>query len=290
MTHPHRPADLPASAMAQLWRDGYLILPNLIAPDEVETIRQDLEPWFARTPRCQGDFYGWATTRFGSVLSKSRATWEMVMHPAILAIMDEVLLPHCDVYQLNLTQGIRIHPGERQQVPHRDQEMFPMAQYPFELLVNVMWALSDYTAENGATRIWPGRHQMPPGRAIDPAASLPAAMPAGSALVYLGSLTHAGGSNRSQAPRTGIIASYCLGWLRQYENQYLAYPPEVARAFPEALQRLIGYAIHRPNLGGYENSDPMEWLRTGDKIVAARDALPEQAAAALRDYVSRTAA
>jgi len=275
--------------MSTLWQDGFCTLPDLLPASQLSELRQDLEPWFQRTPRCEGHFYGWKTTRFGSLLTKSQHAASLVAHPLILSIMDQVLLPHCDVYQVNLTQGIRIHPGERRQVPHRDQEMFPMASYPHELMVNVMWAVSDFTKENGATNVWPGRHETPPDRLADPGIATIAEMSAGSAMVFLGSVTHCGGANISSNDRTGIIISYNLGWLRQYENQYLAYPPEVAREFPEDIQKLIGYQIHKPNLGGYENQDPAVLLRGRPEVLPARDALPAHIEVELEEYLNNAA-
>jgi len=270
--------------MDQLRANGYVIFDRLASEQATDAVCAELEPWFSSTPHCQGDFYGWSTTRFGSVLMKSPASHALVLNDLMLSVMDEVLGPHCDWYQLNLTQGIRIYPGQRQQVPHRDDEMWPCAKGGVEYLVNVMWALSDFTADNGATLIWPRSHFNPLRRELDPAHAIVAEMPRGSALVYLGSVTHCGGTNRTAAPRTGLILSYSLGWLKQYENAFLAYPPEVARHFPVALRNLIGYRIHRPNLGGYEGQDPSVLFDTSSHTLPAIDAVSEATAEELRAY------
>jgi ectoine hydroxylase-related dioxygenase (phytanoyl-CoA dioxygenase family) len=264
--------------------NGYVIFDGLLPEDTVNRICEELEPFFAATPRCQGDFYGWNTTRFGSVLLKSSASHALVLHELMLSIMHEVLGPHCDWYQLNLTQAVRLHPGERQQVPHRDEEMWPCEKCGVEYLVNVMWALSDFTAENGATLLWPRSHFRRLSRQIDPAEAVIAEMPRGSALVYLGSITHCAGANRSGLPRTGLIVSYCLGWLKQYENAFLSYPPAVAKQFPRELCDLIGYRIHRPNLGGYEGQDPSVLFETTSHTLSAVDAIPEATALELQSY------
>jgi ectoine hydroxylase-related dioxygenase (phytanoyl-CoA dioxygenase family) len=273
-----------ASPTDQLRSNGYVIFESLIAPAAVDQVCAQLEPWFAATPHCRGDFYGWKTTRFGSVLLKSDASHALVLNETMLGVMTQVLGPHCDWYQLNLTQAIRIHPGQRQQVPHRDDEMWPCHKGGVEYLVNVMWALSDFTAHNGATLIWPRSHYHPLSRQLDPAEAVVAEMPRGSALVYLGSVTHCGGANRTLAPRNGLILSYCLGWLKQYENAFLAYPPAVARRFPPAIRDLIGYRIHRPNLGGYEGQDPAVLFETDSHTLAAVDAVSEATAQELRAY------
>lgn len=263
---------------------GYVILEDLATQAVLARINQELAPWFASTPRCQGDFYGWKTTRLNSVLLKSPSSHTLLLHPTIHALMTEILGPHCDCYQLNLSQAIRLHPGERQQMPHRDDEMWPCPKSGVEFMVNVLWALSDFTTDNGATLVWPrSQHRVMP-RSADSGAAIAAAMPAGSALIYLGSVTHCGGANRSPRPRTGLVFSYSLGWLRPYENAYLAYPPHIARTFAKSVRDLIGYRLHRPNLGHYEGQDPAVTLTTDSRTLATVDALPPAIADELRRY------
>ncbi len=274
----------PTTALDLLRSQGYVIFDRLLAEETVDRICEELEPWFAATPHCQGDFYGWATTRLGSVLLKSQTSHELVVHPLMLSIMDEVLGPHCDWYQLNLTQAVRLHPGQRQQVPHRDEEMWPCQKNGAEYLVNVMWALSEFTADNGATLLWPRSQFRGLSRNIDPAQAVVGSMPRGSALVYLGSVTHCGGANRSGKARTGLIFSYSLGWLKPYENPFLSYPPSTAKAFAPALRDLIGYRIHRPNLGGYEGQDPAVLFETDSHVLPAIDAIPEDIAQELKAF------
>lgn len=274
-----------AAAPIDLLRsNGYLIFDRLVDDAVIDEVCDELEPWFAETPRCRGDFYGWNTTRLGAIALKSPASHSLLLHEMMLSVMDAVLSPHCDWYQLNLSQAVRIHPGERQQAPHRDEEMWPCAKNGAEYLVNVMWALSDFTAENGATLIWPRSQFDPPRRDLDPANAIVAAMPRGSALVYLGSVTHCAGANRSSLPRTGLILSYSLGWLKQYENAFLTYPPSIARQFPKPIRDLLGYRIHRPNLGNYEGQDPSVLFETNSRSLAAVDAISEATAAELQAF------
>jgi ectoine hydroxylase-related dioxygenase (phytanoyl-CoA dioxygenase family) len=272
------------TALDLLRSQGYAIFDRLLSEETVDRVCEELEPWFAATPHCQGDFYGWATTRFGSVLLKSQASHGLVMHPLMLSIMSEVLGPHCDWYQLNLTQAVRLHPGQRQQVPHRDEEMWPCQKNGAEYLVNVMWALSEFTADNGATLLWPRSQFRGLSRNLDPTQAVVGSMPRGSALVYLGSVTHCGGANRSAQPRTGLIFSYSLGWLKPYENPFLSYPPSIAKTFPPALRDLIGYRIHRPNLGGYEGQDPAVLFETDSHVLPAIDAIPADIAQELKAF------
>lgn len=277
-------ADRPTTALDLLRANGYVIFDRLLPQTTLDRICAELEPFFHATPRCQGDFYGWNTTRFGSLPLKSATSHSLLLHEVMLSLADQVLGPHCDWYQLNLTQAVRLHPGERQQVPHRDEEMWPCHKSGIEYLMNVMWALSDFTAENGATMLWPRSNFLRLSREVDEADAIVAEMPRGSALIYLGSITHCAGANRSTLPRTGLIVSYCLGWLKQYENGFLSYPPDVARQFPQALRDLIGYRIHRPNLGGYEGQDPAVLFETRSHALPAVDAIPEATARELRAF------
>jgi ectoine hydroxylase-related dioxygenase (phytanoyl-CoA dioxygenase family) len=283
----HFPADTRTlSLLDQLRAHGYVILDQLVDRGTIDQVNAELAPWFEPTPRCQGDFYGWNTTRVGSVLFKSPASHALVQHPQILTLMEQLLGPHCDWYQLNLSQAIRLHPGERQQIPHRDDEMWPCLKQGIEYMVNVMWALSDFTAENGATMLWPrSQHQRLP-RAADASTAVAAQMPRGSALIYLGSVTHCGGANVTRRDRDGLIFSYSLGWLKQYENAFLAYPPDIARSFSKPIRDLLGYRIHRPNLGHCEGQDPAVALSNASRTLATVDALPEAIAQELRSYYS----
>lgn len=273
-----------AERVRKISQDGYLIIPRLLPPEKVEALCVELEPWFQRTPACVGDFHGWRTTRINGVLAKAPISQELAMRPEILPIAQALLELACDCIQINLTQAIRVHPGERAQAPHRDEEMWPANTQGANWMVNVMWALDDFTEANGATRLWPGSHGAGLRRDVDPRASIAAEMPTGSALVFLGSITHGAGANRSPHPRTGLVISYCAGWLKTYENQYLTYPRYVARQFPKPLQRLIGYRMHRPNLGSWEGQDPILYLGDAGEISGHRDALTPEIEAQLRTH------
>ncbi len=279
-----------AQLLSRLQSEGYAIAPAAISADLAEAVAHEMAPYFDATPRCEGDFYGWETTRVGALLSKAPLTQHLVLHETILQVAEALLRPRCDCIQLNLTQGVRVHPGERAQAPHRDEEMWPHEPKPETWLLNVMWPLTSFTEENGATRLWPRSHRQALDRSIDASQSVAAEMSPGSALLFLGSLTHGAGANRSAAPRDGIIISYCLGWLKQYENQFLAYPPEVARTFPAELQRLLGYQIHRPNLGGWEGRDPALYLSGEDSCGPHVDALPPAIAAELKALLGANSA
>lgn len=266
------------SWVIQLSHDGYCVIPDAVRLDTVNAINRDLDARFAATPFCEGGFYGPRTKRFGSLLTRSSVAADFVQHPLMLAIADRILGPWCDRFNLNLTQGVEIHPGAPAQFPHRDQDMWQGEKGRIEYLVNIMWPLTDFTAENGATIIWPGSHH--PGAQDLPPMEKPivAEMSPGSALIFLGSTLHGAGGNYARSIRRGLIVSYCLGWLKPFENQWLCYPPRVARTFSPALAELIGYCQHRPNLGNYEGQSPAILLNESvPEHVGAADALrPDQ--------------
>jgi hypothetical protein len=257
-----------------LRRDGYLIVRDAAPPAAVAALHRDLAPRFAATPFCTGGFYGGRTKRFGALLRRSSHAADFVAHRLVLDIVTDVLAPFCDTIQLNLTQGLAIHPGQDEQPPHRDQDMWQGPKGELEYLVNVMWPFTPYTAQNGATLVWPGSHRRMDRGAADLGTPVAAELEPGDVLLFLGSTLHGGGANRTQTPREGMIVSYCLGWLKPFENQWLVYPPEIARHFDPALAALAGYHIHRPNLGNVEGRDPSLLFETDlDGHVGAVDCM-----------------
>ncbi|MGA0603590.1 phytanoyl-CoA dioxygenase family protein [Caulobacter sp. KR2-114] len=244
------PADAPAQTIAAILdTDGALILEDVLSPAQVARVGGEIEPYVEATPNGRDSFTGHATTRTGALVARSPACRELVMHPAILAACDVFLKRACDRYQLHLTQVIRIRPGQGAQVLHRDKLAWGGYLQGIEPQLNTIWAITDFTAENGATQVVPGSPGWAEGRRAEPHEVGQAVMKAGSVLVYSGSVIHAGGENRSDADRIGINLTYCLGWLRQEENQYLSCPPQIARTLDPQLQALLGYAMGSYALG-----------------------------------------
>ncbi|MGN6279011.1 MAG: phytanoyl-CoA dioxygenase family protein [Sphingomonas sp.] len=241
--------------------EGFVILENAVSAWTLDRARADLSPCFEAAPFCDGLFYGHTTKRFGRLLMRLRDRDAFALHPAIVALIQAVL--DDTSIQLNLTQAIEIHPGAPVQTPHRDHDMWRCAKAPpTTLMVNVMWALDDFTGENGATRLWPGSNHgdwtdMSPAEKD----ARPAIAPAGSAIVFLGQTLHSGGANRSARPRRGMIFSYCRDWLLPDENPWLAYPPAIAATFSPALADLIGYRQRFAGLNNFEGRSPAELLR-----------------------------
>jgi ectoine hydroxylase-related dioxygenase (phytanoyl-CoA dioxygenase family) len=270
---------------AHLLRDGYCIIPELLPASVLTNLERELEEDFHSTPFGEGDFYGYRTKRFGSLLRRSRFAADLVCEPTVLHLARTILETACDRIQLNVAQAIEIHPGEIEQFPHCDHDMWAGVKGQHEYLVNVMWPITPFTELNGATRIYPGTHvqQLDDlGQLGDPIA---AECSPGSAICFLGSTVHGAGANHSDGVRRAVVIGYSLGWLKPYENLWLAYPPQVAKGFSRDLAELAGYAQHKPNLGNYEGQCPSILLRDEvPEYPAATDALRPDQQAIVREF------
>ena len=246
----HLPADAAPEAIAALLdSDGALILDDVIAAAEIAQVRAEIDPYIDATADGRDRFTGFQTTRTGALVARSPACRDLVMHPGVLAACDAFLKRACDRYQLHLTQVIRIKPGQPRQALHRDRLAWGGFLKEVEPQLNTIWALTDFTQANGATQVVPGSPSWPESRKAETAEIGYAEMKAGSVLVYSGSVIHGGGENRTDADRVGVNITYCLGWLRQEENQYLSCPPAIARTLNPKLQALLGYAMGSYALG-----------------------------------------
>jgi ectoine hydroxylase-related dioxygenase (phytanoyl-CoA dioxygenase family) len=241
----------------RLTDDGYVIVSGLMTPGEVRAAAADLGRVLETVPKGRNAFEGLTTQRVYALFAKTRTFDQIAVHPLLLEVLDQVL----GHYQLSAPVGIRIGPGERAQILHRDDAVYPLPQPCPPVVVNTMWPLDEFTSDNGATRFIPGSHRWEPGRqptAEDPV--LTATMSPGSVMFYLGSLWHGGGANRTGQPRLGVILEYAAAWLRPQENHCLAVPREVVRQLPERLQALLGYNIYPPFLGYVDGAHPRKVL------------------------------
>ncbi len=261
---------------AALRASGCVVVERLVTEELMDAIAAELEPFLGETPLGGDEFTGFNTRRTGSLLARSRDFRLLAAHPSVLGALDRVLGDHATSYQLHLTQVIEIGPGEPAQLVHRDQWAFDFFPFPagFEVECHTMWAMNDFTEENGATRVIPGSHRWQDKLRPTVDETVAAEMPKGSVLLYVGSLYHGGGANRSAQARRGINVGYTLSWLRQEENQYLACPPEVARDLPENLARLAGYQRGAYALGYYGDlRDPYDAVR-GEHAEGPQSFLP----------------
>jgi ectoine hydroxylase-related dioxygenase (phytanoyl-CoA dioxygenase family) len=258
MTEPMPAATSSGTEVAErLIRDGYVVVSGMMTDQEVQDARADLGRVLEATRTGRNAFEGFSTQRVYALFAKTRTFDEAAIHPLLLEVLDQVL----GHYQLSAPVGIRIGPGEKAQVLHTDDMIYPIPQPHPPVVVNTMWPLDEFTTENGATRFIAGSHRWEPGRR--PAASdaiSAATMSPGSAMFYLGSLWHGGGENRTSRPRLGVILEYAAGWLRQQENHCLAVPRATVRLLPERLAELLGYNIYPPFVGYVDGSHPRKVL------------------------------
>ena len=263
-----------AAMLAAIKTDGAIIIDDLLTADTLTALRAETDPYMNATVNGSDDFTGKLTTRTGGLVMRSAGCRELIQHAQILGLCDDFLSPYCERYQLHLTQIIRLRPGQPAQMIHRDRWAWGLHLAHVEPQLNTIWALTDFTEANGATRVVPGSTDWPDDRQAGDAELTQATMKAGSVLVYTGSVFHGGGENCSDSDRIGLNITYSLGWLRQEENQYLSTPPELAKTLPRQLQELIGYALGQYALGYYSPPGP-----PGD----LPDVVPPQYALGARD-------
>ena len=256
----------PEEVAAVIAADGCAVIDRLASPELLDRIDAEMSSHVARTPYGTDDFAGPRTRRTGGLVARSAASRDLVLDELVLGTVDQVLA-HVNNYQLHLTQLIRIEPGGPAQVIHRDQWAFDFFTFPtgYQVQCNAIWAATDFTEANGATRVVPGSHLAEDRLRYTLDDTEPAEMERGSVLLYVGSLYHGGGPNRSDTDRVGANITYSVGWLRQEENQYLTVPPEIARELPERLQRLLGYSLGAYALGYVDDlRDPLDVLMGRD--------------------------
>ncbi len=242
--------------LERIERDGFTIVENAIDLDFVEQCNDELarlENQYDVTPS-KNTFEGERTVRIYNLLVHGSLFEAIPVHPGVLPLVEGVLDSGCLISSLS---SIAIDPGETPQPIHADDQLLPLPKPHVPLVCNTMWALTDFTEENGATRIIPGSHRSDHspdyGKHYD---SIPAEMARGSVLVWHGSLWHGGGANKSQDRRVGIAMNYCAGWVRQQENQQLGIPAEIARGFTPRLRELVGYGIYKGLVGHIDKKLP----------------------------------
>jgi ectoine hydroxylase-related dioxygenase (phytanoyl-CoA dioxygenase family) len=191
------------------------------------------------------NFYPGKTKRITALVARSETFRTFVTHPLMLSACDAILKPNCVHYQVHATAALKIGPGAREQVLHREEDPYQFFKVPRpRMILASMWAITDFTEANGGTKIVPGSHLWPADRVARPDEVVAAAMPAGSVLLWMGGTLHGAGANRTDEWRYGVFLSYSLGWLRQEENQYIDVPGEIARTLDKRVRDLVGYKMH----------------------------------------------
>lgn len=260
--------------LAVLADQGFVCLEGLLTSDLLLEVRRGLTPFLDQGRQGRNDFEGTSTNRVYTLVARGKIFEDLVLHPYVLRIMDQLLQPN---YLLTASQAIRINPGESAQPMHTDDAFCPLPRPRPPVSISTMWTIDDYTVENGATEFIAGSHKWDqetladayraPGdfaserikqNVLDKARA--AVAPAGSCVVFLGTTLHRGGANRSETPRLGISNQYCEPWARPQENFFLGVPQERARQMPDRLKELLGYSVHPPFMGQLSGYHPAKAL------------------------------
>jgi ectoine hydroxylase-related dioxygenase (phytanoyl-CoA dioxygenase family) len=262
---------------------GYTVIEALLSADQCADMRRVLEPHLAAELWGRNDFEGHRTQRVYSLVGKGRVFEDLAEHPRILAICDALLDSN---YLLTASQAIQIHPGETPQAFHNDDAFYPLPRPRAAVSISTIWAIDAFTPENGATQIVADSHlwgdevftriqrvdfstapreartpksgEQPPPSWRDFVTDV--VMPAGSVIVFLGTLVHRGGENRSALPRLALSNQYCQPWARQQENFFLSIAPERVREMSARVQQMLGYSIHPPFMGHANGFHPLRYV------------------------------
>ena len=246
--------------LAAIERDGYTVVTDVFDAERAQALIGELDRLEQDLGIVPADnrFEGRATVRIYNLLAHGPLFEAIPVDAATLPIVEGVLDDGCLVSSLS---SIVIGPGEPAQPIHADDQVMPLAKPHVATVCNTMWALTDFSEENGATRVVPGSHLADHspvfGEDYD---SVAAEMPQGSVLVWHGSLWHGGGANRTDARRYGIAMNYCAGWVRQQENQQLGLPLDTVRGFEPRLQQLCGFGTYRGLIGHIDKMTPGQRL------------------------------
>lgn len=256
----HVSIDSPIETILEILdEDAGLIIDNFLSDQNLESIKNDLKPYLNVTRNGQDEFTGFETKRVGALMARSKTCQDLALDPLINQMAESFLGPHCESYQLHFTSAIQIGPGESSQILHRDRGVWGgYIPRKIETQFSTVWAINDFTKENGATQVVPGSHKWHKDREPLPEEIAYAEMKAGSVFIYTGSVLHGGGTNVTEQPRLGVFLHYAPSWLRQEENQYLSCPPEVAKDFSPELRSLIGYSKGGYVLGFFTDPEDKE--------------------------------
>jgi ectoine hydroxylase-related dioxygenase (phytanoyl-CoA dioxygenase family) len=244
-------------------QEGFTIVEAAIEPELIDLLNASLarlERELDAKPAMNG-FEGHKTVRIYNLLKFGEPFTRVPVHPSVLSIVERVLDPGCLISSLS---SIAIDADEIAQPIHADDMVIPLAKPHIPIVCNSMWALTDFTDANGATRLVPGSHLKDNpdyGGAYD---TIPAEMKKGSVLIWDGALWHGGGANRTRERRSGIAMNYCAGFIRQQENQQLGLPPALVKSFAPRLRELVGYGVYRGLIGHVEKQSPAQILGSDD--------------------------
>jgi hypothetical protein len=264
-----------------LERDGGVIIEDFLSPVTLAGLRSDLLTVLERQSMGRDGFSGFKTRRLSALFAHTRHCVAIATHPLYLKPAEHFLCRPRDLWvggdrlslaadvRIGVTQAIQLAPGQSAQPLHRDDTAF-MWRHPTggrEGRVQIMCAVSDFTAENGGTLVVPGSHLWDDERKPELSEAIPTVMKAGSALIFLGSTFHAGGANTTNEYRTAAGLALDASNVRQEENMYLSLSSDLVASYPEQIQRLLGWSAGANHMGWVEVDgqmvDPIHLL--GDK-------------------------
>jgi ectoine hydroxylase-related dioxygenase (phytanoyl-CoA dioxygenase family) len=247
--------------LEQLDLDGYVVIERAVGPDVLDRVRAELAPHLGESAHHgRNDFEGYSTNRVYALLAKAPSIAELVEHPDVVALLDQLLLPN---YLLSANLAINLLPGETRQGLHTDDSFYRVPRPRPALGVSAIWAIDDFTAENGATQVVPGSHRW--GNEVpaeDDPAIVDVVMPAGSVVLFLGTLWHRGGANRSNGCRLAVTPQYCEPWVRPQEQMVLSVGAAAAQ-YSDRVRTMLGFGIHPPFMGHVNGMHPLRVLDPG---------------------------
>ncbi|HEV7465929.1 MAG TPA: phytanoyl-CoA dioxygenase family protein [Candidatus Dormibacteraeota bacterium] len=245
-------------ALGTLDEQGFVVLERLLTGAQLDALREEVLPIAEQGPLGRNPFEGERTHRVYALLAKAESAAPLVEHPRVLDIVDRLLEPN---YLLTACQAIHLLPGETPQALHFDDGFYSIPRPRPSVSISTIWAVDDFTARNGATEVIPGSHRWGEGELPEPddPRAQPVLMPAGSVVVFHGTLWHRGGANRAGAPRCALSPQYCQPWARQQENMILAVGARASR-YSERIRALLGYSIHPPFMGFVDGVHPARWI------------------------------
>ncbi len=243
-----------ATELDRLCDEGYVVLPEVLPAESLARIREQLDPYLQGEYPGRNDFEGHRSERVYALLDKAPAIAELVGHSRTLGLIDQLLEPN---YLLSACLAILLHPGETAQPWHHDDAFVTLPRPRESYSVSTIWAIDDFTADNGATEVLPGSHRWDGAPIVgDRDDGVVVEMRAGSVVVFLGTTVHRGGANRSAGRRLAITPQYCAPWARPQETFTLSVRPSMAASYPQRVRELLGYSIHPPFMGHVDGRHP----------------------------------
>ena len=255
---------------SEIAEQGYSIMEGVIDDEFRIQVLNELERLESVRPGGDippGPFTGFVTRRWFDLLNDADIWQQVAIHPGVMSVLPHVL---GDDFLLSTMGSAVIGPGEESQMLHVDDGVYQFPRPHPNLVCNTMWALSDFTLENGATLVVPESNNWDHDPVMgEDYKTISLEMPAGSIAFVVGTCYHGAGANTTDEIRWALTINYCNGSMRQQENLMLGVRPERMMTFPEELQNILGFKLCK-GAGHIFASDPRQELSnrygTGSKV------------------------